>query len=66
MTAKAIRRTMLVRFSPAWSAPAEVYKILLGPAWINTPGEYWKKPTGVGSRPEAIMNDNATTPDPCA
>jgi len=61
---KAIRRSKLGRYAPAWSAPAEIYKMLLNPTWINSPSEYWKRPMGIGARPVAIMSEEPNSPDP--
>ena len=65
-TCKAIRKSKLGRYAPRWSAPVELYKILLHPTWISTPSDYWKRTAGLGSRPAPIWDDAPRTADPYA
>ncbi|CAK0905019.1 unnamed protein product [Prorocentrum cordatum] len=41
MTIKALRRTKIGKFAPSWSAPSEIFKMIVDPGWLSSP--HWEK-----------------------
>eukprot|EP00974_Lingulodinium_polyedra_P112726 10908394-Lingulodinium_polyedra.AAC.1 len=67
-TGKVMRRAKLRKYTPDWSAPAEVWRQVLFPAEVSVPTKYWNSlRAGIGTRAwEARLDERegGVVPDP--
>eukprot|EP00959_Pyramimonas_sp_CCMP1952_P022295 469091-Pyramimonas_sp.AAC.1 len=66
MAVKALRRTKIGKFAPPWSAPSEIFKMIVDPGWLSSPTLYARLPWGVGARRPLVMEEEPRAPDPYA
>eukprot|EP00959_Pyramimonas_sp_CCMP1952_P417860 8754619-Pyramimonas_sp.AAC.1 len=51
LTRKALSKTKLSMFSPNWSAPAEILRMVFMPSMVTHPNKFWTASRGLGLLP---------------